>query len=194
MRQTRWLPCAASVRLTPVHRTNSFTDAWKTCVVRICIPVHLRRLRFAVSIVGNQRISRAWSSKTSGQRWLSRRSVSAGSFRSRPSEAPIRRERLSAPRRRPIGCVSRVLHGRDVGLARATDAAIWGYAREHNLTIVSKDSDFHQVTFLRGPPPKVIWIRRGNCTTADIEALLRSSRTEAVAFGADAEAAFLALS
>ena len=49
------------------------------------------------------------------------------------------------------------------------------------------------MSFLRGPPPKVIWIRRGNCTTADIEALLRSSRTEVFAFGAEAEAAFLAL-
>ena len=86
------------------------------------------------------------------------------------------------------------VHVRDVGLARATDAAIWGYARDHDLTIVSKDSDFHQVSFVRGPPPKVIWIRRGNCTTADIEALLRSNRTGILAFGAEADAAFLALS
>ncbi|MDE0098305.1 MAG: DUF5615 family PIN-like protein [Truepera sp.] len=86
------------------------------------------------------------------------------------------------------------VHVRDVGLSRATDAAIWGYARDHGLTIVSKDSDFHQVSFLRGPPPKVVWIRRSNCTTADIGALLRSSRTEILAFGSDVEAAFLALS
>ncbi|WP_419165369.1 DUF5615 family PIN-like protein [Candidatus Palauibacter sp.] len=86
------------------------------------------------------------------------------------------------------------VHVRDVGLARATDAAIWAYARDRGLTILSKDSDFHQVSFLRGPPPKVIWIRRGNCSTVDIEALLRSNRTEILAFGADEEAAFLALS
>ena len=86
------------------------------------------------------------------------------------------------------------VHVRDIGLARATDAAIWVYARDRGLTIVSKDSDFHQVSFLRGPPPKVIWIRRGNCSTADIETLLRSNRTEILAFEADEEAAFLALS
>ena len=86
------------------------------------------------------------------------------------------------------------VHVRDMGLARATDDAIWAYARDHGLTIVSKDSDFHQMSFLRGPPPKIIWIRRGNCTTTDIEALLRSNRTEILAFGAEAEAAFLALS
>ena len=86
------------------------------------------------------------------------------------------------------------VHVRDIGLSRATDAVIWDYARDHSLTIVSKDSDFHQLSFVRGPPPKVIWIRRGNCTTADIAALLRFNRAEVLAFGADAEAAFLALS
>ena len=86
------------------------------------------------------------------------------------------------------------VHVRDVGLARATDAAIWAYARDRGLTILSKDSDFHQVSFLRGPPPKVIWIRRGNCSTVDIEALLRSNRNAILAFGVDEEAAFLALS
>lgn len=86
------------------------------------------------------------------------------------------------------------VHVHDIGLARATDVAIWAYAREHDFTIVSKDSDFHQVSFLRGPPPKVIWIRRGNCTTADIEKLLRSNRTGIRAFGAESGSAFLALS
>ena len=50
------------------------------------------------------------------------------------------------------------------------------------------------MSFLRGPPPKVIWLRRGNCSTADIEALVRFNRTEILAFGSDDEAAFLALS
>ena len=79
------------------------------------------------------------------------------------------------------------VHVRDAGLDRATDAAIWTFALAHDLTIVSKDSDSHQMSFVRGPTPKVIWIRRGNCTTTDMEALLRSNRAEM-------EAAFLALS
>jgi len=79
-------------------------------------------------------------------------------------------------------------------LSRATDAEIWDYARGHGLTIVSKDSDFHQASFLKGSPPKVIWIRRGNCTTTDIEELLRSNLTHILAFGTDPVAAFLALS
>ncbi|MDE0126551.1 MAG: DUF5615 family PIN-like protein [Bryobacterales bacterium] len=86
------------------------------------------------------------------------------------------------------------LQVRHVGLSRASDTAIWNYAKEHGLTIVSNDSDFHQVSFLRGPPPNVVWIRRGNCTTADIEATLRSNRTGVLEFGAEAGAAFLVLS
>ncbi len=86
------------------------------------------------------------------------------------------------------------VHVRDIGLDRATDAAIWTFALAHDLTIVSKDSDFHQMSFVRGPTPKVIWIRRGNCTTADIEALLRSNRAAILAFGTEVETAFLVLS
>ena len=86
------------------------------------------------------------------------------------------------------------VHVRAAGLSRATDAEIWDYARDHGLTIVSKDSDFHQASFLKGSPPKVIWIRRGNCTTTDIEELLRSNLTHILAFGTDQVAAFLALS
>ena len=59
---------------------------------------------------------------------------------------------------------------------------------------VLKDSDFHQVSFLPGPPPKVVWIRRGHRTPAELEALLRSSRAEVLDFGAGEEGAFLALS
>lgn len=50
------------------------------------------------------------------------------------------------------------------------------------------------MSFVLGPTPKVIWIRRGNCTTADIEALLRSNRAGILAFGTEVETAFLVLS
>jgi len=49
-------------------------------------------------------------------------------------------------------------HVREVGLKAAEDLVIWEYAR-NNLMIVSKDSDFHQRSFLYGFPPKVIWVR-----------------------------------
>ena len=85
------------------------------------------------------------------------------------------------------------MHVRDVGMAKADDVTVWDYALENELAIVSKDADFHQRSFLFGPPPKVIWIRLGNCTTGDIERLLRAQAAEILAFGDDPAAAFLAL-
>jgi len=69
-------------------------------------------------------------------------------------------------------------HVREAGLASADDATIWAYAAEHDLTIVSKDSDFHQRSLVEGPPPKVVWIQVGNCTTSDIEQVLRRHRED----------------
>ena len=41
------------------------------------------------------------------------------------------------------------------------------------FTIVSKDTDFYQRAVALGSPPKFIWLRVGNCTTATIVDLLR---------------------
>lgn len=54
------------------------------------------------------------------------------------------------------------------------DTDVWEYAKREGFLIVTKDADFSDISLLRGFPPKVIWIRRGNCKTADIEAMLRS--------------------
>jgi predicted nuclease of predicted toxin-antitoxin system len=71
---------------------------------------------------------------------------------------------------------------------------VWVYAAQHGLTILSKDSDFQQRALLYGPPPKVIWIRLGNCTTAAIATLLRARHEDVHAFEADTVAALLVLS
>jgi len=39
---------------------------------------------------------------------------------------------------------------------------IWSYAKENNLTIVTKDADFSELILLNDPPPKVIHIKYGN--------------------------------
>ena len=87
------------------------------------------------------------------------------------------------------GCV----HVGDRGLAGGSDRAIWQYARDTGLVIVAKDEDFQRLSVLFGPPPKVIWIRLGNCSTADVARLLRERHSEITGFLADGEAAFLAL-
>jgi predicted nuclease of predicted toxin-antitoxin system len=84
-------------------------------------------------------------------------------------------------------------HVRDIGLSRAGDDEVWAHARTHGFTIVSKDSDFHQRSLVEGFPPKVVWVQRGNCTTAEAAALLRARLPEVSAFESDREAAFLIL-
>jgi predicted nuclease of predicted toxin-antitoxin system len=65
-----------------------------------------------------------------------------------------------------------------LGLGSASDETIWHYAQQHGFTLVSKDSDFHERSVLQGHPPKVIWIRRGNCSTRQLEELLRANREQ----------------
>ncbi len=43
-----------------------------------------------------------------------------------------------------------------------SDGKIWNYAKEHNLSIITKDSDFSNKILFAQPPPKVIHIRFGN--------------------------------
>jgi len=60
------------------------------------------------------------------------------------------------------------------GLDRVDDRQIWQYAKENYFTIVTRDSDYNELLILLGFPPKVIWIRRGNCATNEIENILRT--------------------
>lgn len=86
------------------------------------------------------------------------------------------------------------VHVRDIGLATADDLAIWEFAKAHGFTIISKDSDFRQLSFTLGHPPKVVWVRRGNCSISEIETILRDWSVQLTIFLEDAEGAFLALS
>ncbi len=55
-------------------------------------------------------------------------------------------------------------HVTDVGLQRATDHEVWEHARRDDYLLVSKDSDFNDLAFVHGPPPKVVWLRVGNAS------------------------------
>jgi predicted nuclease of predicted toxin-antitoxin system len=86
------------------------------------------------------------------------------------------------------------LHVSDVGLHAADDDEVWRYAAAESLLLVSKDSDFYQRSLLFGPPPKVVWLRLGNCTTGAVEECLRRRTADVQAFVDDPDAAFLVLS
>lgn len=84
-------------------------------------------------------------------------------------------------------------HVRDLGMSRADDESVWARAAADGFVIVSKDADFHQRSFVRGHPPKVVWIQMGNCTTTDVVHLLKSHAREIARFVATEAESFLAL-
>ncbi len=95
-------------------------------------------------------------------------------------EAPLRQKPLATtcpPSFRPLPKLCpRFQYGVGSGLRRE----VWNYARERGFTLVTQDADFGEMSEVRGFPPKVIWIRRGNCSTGPIESILRRYR-EAIA-------------
>jgi predicted nuclease of predicted toxin-antitoxin system len=86
------------------------------------------------------------------------------------------------------------LHVRDVGMKATIDPIVWDYAKDNDLMIVSKDADMHDLSLVLGNPPKVIWIRLGNCSTSQVENLLRRSFNAIKLFYEDENLSLLALS
>lgn len=80
-----------------------------------------------------------------------------------------------------------------LGLDQASDRNVWQYARDNEYIIVTKDADFYDLVILLGSPPKLIWIRLGNCTTSEIDVLLRSRYDDIVALNQDASLRVLVL-
>lgn len=82
----------------------------------------------------------------------------------------------------------------NLNLDTAEDSFVWEYARNNDFVIITKDSDFSELSLLRGFPPKVIWIRIGNCTTKDIESLILSNTKEIDNFHRESKLGILILS
>ncbi|HEX4043816.1 MAG TPA: DUF5615 family PIN-like protein [Xanthobacteraceae bacterium] len=68
------------------------------------------------------------------------------------------------------------------GLSRADDRTVWNYAAANGFALVTLDADFAERAALIGGPPKVIWLRCGNQSTAAIERLLRDHAEAIAAF------------
>ena len=65
-------------------------------------------------------------------------------------------------------------HIKSLGLKEADDRVIWEWAKQHGFALASKDTDFYQRAIVFGHPPKLIWLRVGNCPTSLITDLLKS--------------------
>lgn len=83
------------------------------------------------------------------------------------------------------------VHVVDLGLGEAPDESVWDYAGAHGLVIVSKDDDFRQRALLLGPPPKVVIVALGNCTTDEVEQTLRAHQSTLLRFAEEDESAGL---
>ena len=85
------------------------------------------------------------------------------------------------------------VHVRDIGMKATEDPVVWEHAKKGNFMIVSKDSDMHDLGLVRGNPPKVVWLRLGNCSTKQIEELLRRDLKVIKLFHEDDSVSILAL-
>ena len=85
-------------------------------------------------------------------------------------------------------------HVRECGLLGKTDEDVWEYARANGFTIVSKDSDFQQRSLLYGHPPKLVWLRVGNCTKQRLVQVITAHEPDISALGLDPFESVLVLS
>jgi predicted nuclease of predicted toxin-antitoxin system len=85
------------------------------------------------------------------------------------------------------------LHVRDVGMKATDDPIVWDYAKANDLMIVSKDADMHDLSLVFGNPPKVVWLRLGNCSTSQVESLPRRDFDIIKLFCEDESVSLLAL-
>ena len=72
------------------------------------------------------------------------------------------------------------LHVRNIGPEDAAGTDIWDYARDHRLDIVTKDSDYREMTLVGGHGPKVVLITLRNCPTTRVPALLRQLQSDLI--------------
>jgi predicted nuclease of predicted toxin-antitoxin system len=84
-------------------------------------------------------------------------------------------------------------HVSTVGLDSASDIDVWTFAQNGGYCLVTKDSDFNELLASKGFPPKVIWVRLGNCTTTQIAELLEKHEAAIHEFSQDEAAGLLEL-
>ena len=77
------------------------------------------------------------------------------------------------------------VHVRECGLLGLPDEDVWEYARANGFTVVSKDSDFQQRSLLYGHPPKIVWLRIGNCTRQQLVQLITTHEKDIRALDSD---------
>lgn len=78
-----------------------------------------------------------------------------------------------------------VEHVKGLNLTDTPDLEIWRYAKEHNYTIITFDSDFIDLSVLRSSLPKVIWLKFGNASNLKVANKLLINQSAIKEFIAD---------
>lgn len=63
-----------------------------------------------------------------------------------------------------------------LGMEQTEDREVWEFARLHDFVIVTRDSDYYDLSTIYGPPPKIVWLRTGNQSKAATLAALLNHR------------------
>ena len=63
---------------------------------------------------------------------------------------------------------------RDLGLARASDKAIFDAARTGASVLITKDRDFAELVARLGPPPAIVLLSCGNTSNVYLRTMLRN--------------------
>jgi predicted nuclease of predicted toxin-antitoxin system len=85
------------------------------------------------------------------------------------------------------------IHIRNLGIEERDDWQVWMTAGSQGFALVTKDEDLPQLGLVKGHPPKIIWIRLGNCSTGQIESLIRWRAEAILEFMADENLTVLSL-
>ena len=87
----------------------------------------------------------------------------------------------------------RAKHVKFYQLEYASDQSIWDFCKANGYTIVTKDDDFHQRSLALGHPPKVVWLKIGNCSREKLEVFIRERNAGILDFERKQEASLLVL-
>ena len=84
-------------------------------------------------------------------------------------------------------------HVRDVGLARAADEIIWGWAKANGFAVITTDSDFVALSKRLGWPPKILHLEQCDFPLRVIEEHLRRNAVRISDFEEDENAGVLGI-
>lgn len=82
---------------------------------------------------------------------------------------------------------------KSLGPENSSDKEIWEFARDNDAAILTFDADFYDYSVVWGHPPKIVWLRTGNMTSAQIQKMLIKHRVRLKDFADEEQIACLEL-